>query len=62
MENIIPSGGSSVDLTEILSVELTASINSSGSVGTITGTVVLGKSSLRNSTYLIDPNNFFTIT
>ena len=62
MENIVPSGGSSIDITEIISIDATASINSSGSIGTITGTVILGKSSLRNSTYLIDPNNFFTIT
>ena len=61
IENIIPSDGNTIDPTEIISTELTASINSSGSIGTITGTAVLGKSSLRDSIYMIDPNNFFKI-
>jgi hypothetical protein len=44
----------------IVSSDLTASV--SGRVGTITGTITIGKSCKRDSDILFQPNDFFTIT
>ena len=52
----------SPDRTLILETNLTASVNSSNSVGTITGTITLAKSSIRDFNYTINPSRFFTIT
>tara|TARA_R110002020_G_scaffold322908_2_gene538643 strand:+ start:6326 stop:7384 length:1059 start_codon:yes stop_codon:yes gene_type:complete len=57
--NYIPVG---LDRTSILQTDLTASVNSSYSVGTITGTITVHKASLRDFDYIINPRNFFTIT
>jgi hypothetical protein len=46
--------------TVVVGSDLTASV--SGRVGTITGTIVVGKSSKRNTDILFYPNDFFTIT
>tara|TARA_R110000796_G_scaffold2469_4_gene9736 strand:+ start:374 stop:1408 length:1035 start_codon:yes stop_codon:yes gene_type:complete len=50
------------DRTVVLETDLKASVNSSNSIGTITGTITLGQSSIRNFNYTINPNRFFTIT
>jgi hypothetical protein len=46
--------------TVVVDSDLTASV--SGRVGTITGTITIGKSSRRNTDILFHPNDFFTIT
>jgi len=44
----------------IIATDLTAS--ASGQTGTITGTITLGKSSIRDTSVLFNPTQFFTIT
>tara|TARA_R110002012_G_scaffold3218_4_gene15011 strand:- start:6931 stop:7971 length:1041 start_codon:yes stop_codon:yes gene_type:complete len=53
---------SSVDIIQVKSSELVASVNSDGSIGTISGTITLSESPLRDSCLLISPEQFFKIT
>ena len=55
-----PSSG--IDKTSIFGVDLIASVNSSYSIGTITGTITLHTSSIRDYNFNINPSNFFKIT
>jgi len=56
------SQSSGPDRTSIFIVDLIASVNSDYSIGTITGTITLHKSSIRDFNFSVDPNNFFKIT
>ena len=53
---------SGMDKTSVFDTDLTVSVNSSFSVGTLTGTVTLHKSAIRDFDFIINPSNFFTIT
>lgn len=57
VSDIDPEGG-----IEVLDSNLIASINSSTGAATISGTIKLGQSTLRDSNIIFHPNNFFTIT
>ena len=48
--------------TVIVDSDLIASVSTDGRVGTITGTIVLGKSSKRDTDILFSPTKFFKIT
>ena len=52
---------SSLDKTSILDTDLIASVDSSNSTGTITGTITLERSSIRDYNYTINPTDYFTI-
>ena len=49
------------DRTSILETDLLASVNSDYSIGTITGTITLHKSSIRDYNFNVSPTNFFKI-
>ena len=49
------------DRTSILTSNLTASVNSDYSIGTITGTTTVHRSSIRDFNFLVDPTNYFKI-
>jgi len=48
--------------TVVIDSDLTASVDSTSKIGTITGTITLGKSATRDTNVLFSPNSNFTIT
>tara|TARA_R110000765_G_scaffold83878_3_gene162664 strand:- start:2 stop:1258 length:1257 start_codon:yes stop_codon:yes gene_type:complete len=60
-ESNLELGGLAENLeTEVMGVDLTASVNSETNVGTVSGTITLGSSSLRPSTILVNTRSLFT--
>ena len=50
------------DEVEIIDSYLIASVDSTSTIGTITGSITLGKSSIRDTDILLDPTQFFIKT
>ena len=48
-------------LPEIINIDLFASLNNAGTIGSIKGTITLGESTLQNATLEFQPSNFFKI-
>ena len=50
------------EVIEIISSTLIASVNTNGTIGTISGDLILGKSPNRDLEVFFQPNQFFKIT